>query len=312
MYLSTTGCLSEGTIRTKARWKWRESRWKRKIDSEKIEMYYNEMKNEYGLEINVFTYTTLIGIYGKMNDTEAVEYFIKEMQDNNIKFTKATYTALINFHGMIRHDWLQVQTLVHEMEKNRIKKDLIKLMELPGLSGYEDRVRKDLNQKLKDIGVATSTDRLGNLLATFPGEGPSIMLFTHMDQLGFIIRKIEVDGLLRIERLGGVPERALASQKVLIPIESGTDIPGVIANKSHHATSLDEKYTVLPYKDLFIDVGLTSEKDVMLAGIKVGSPVVFQPNAFELQQDRLAGTSIDDRAGSVSYTHLTLPTILLV
>ena len=136
--------------------------------------------------------------------------------------------------------------------KNRIRKDLINLMQLPGLSGYEDRVRKDLNQKLKDIGVATSTDRLGNLLATFPGEGPSIMLFTHMDQLGFIIRKIEVDGLLRIERLGGVPERALASQKVLIPIESGTDIPGVIANKSHHATSLDENYTVLPYKDLFI------------------------------------------------------------
>ena len=181
--------------------------------------------------------------------------------------------------------------------KNRIRKDLIKLMQLPGLSGYEDRVRKDLNQKLKDIGVATSTDRLGNLLATFPGEGPSIMLFTHMDQLGFIIRKIEVDGLLRIERLGGVPERALASQKVLIPIESGTDIPGVIANKSHHATSLDEKYTVLPYKDLFIDVGLTSEKEVLLAGIKVGSPVVFQPNAFELKQDRIAGTSIDDRAG---------------
>ena len=34
--------------------------------------------------------------------------------------------------------------------KNRIRKDLINLMQLPGLSGYEDRVRKDLNQKLKD------------------------------------------------------------------------------------------------------------------------------------------------------------------
>ena len=71
----------------------------------------------------------------------------------------------------------------------------------------------------------------------------------------------------------------------------------MIANKSHHATSLDEKYTVVPYKDLFIDVGLSSENEVLLAGIKVGSPVVFQPNAFELKQDRIAGTSIDDRAG---------------
>ena len=41
------------------------------------------------------------------------------------------------------------------------------------------------------------------------------MLFTHMDQLGFVVRKIEADGLIRIERLGGVPERALPSQAVL-------------------------------------------------------------------------------------------------
>ena len=40
------------------------------------------------------------------------------------------------------------------------------------------------------------------------------MLFTHMDQLGFVVRKIEADGFIRIERLGGVPERALPSQAV--------------------------------------------------------------------------------------------------
>ena len=35
------------------------------------------------------------------------------------------------------------------------------------------------------------------------------MLFAHMDQLGFVVRKIEANGLMRVERLGGVPERAL-------------------------------------------------------------------------------------------------------
>ena len=86
--------------------------------------------------------------------------------------------------------------------KNRIKHDLMDLMMIPGLSGHEDRVRRDLSGRLSAIGVESRSDRLGNLVAHFPGDGPRVMLFTHMDQLGFIVRQIEADGLIRLERLG--------------------------------------------------------------------------------------------------------------
>ena len=116
--------------------------------------------------------------------------------------------------------------------KERLRKDLIGLMKLPGLSGYEDRVRRFLKQKLNLMEIETQTDRLGNLVATFKGKGPSIMLFAHMDQLGFIVRKIEKDGFLLIERLGGVPEKALPSQEVFVCVQGSADVRGVIANKS--------------------------------------------------------------------------------
>ena len=181
--------------------------------------------------------------------------------------------------------------------RERLKNDLTKLMSLPGLSGYEDRIRKYLKNELKLMKMETQTDRLGNLVTTFPGIGPSVMLFAHMDQLGFIVRKIEEDGFLLIERLGGVPEKALPSQAVLVLITEGKDVTGVVANKSHHATQQNEKYQVLPYKKLYIDVGLRNAKEVQKAGIRIGSPVVFSPKYFEIGQDRIAGTSIDDRAG---------------
>jgi putative aminopeptidase FrvX len=87
------------------------------------------------------------------------------------------------------------------------------LMTIPGLSGYEGRVRRRLASEMNRLGLATKADRLGNLIATAPGDGsrPSVMLFAHMDQLGFVVRKIEASGLIRLERLGGVLERALAS-----------------------------------------------------------------------------------------------------
>ncbi len=105
--------------------------------------------------------------------------------------------------------------------KNKIYNNLIELMMLPGLSGYENRVCNHISNKLKELGLFPKKDVMGNLWVSFPGEGPNIMLFTHMDQIGFVVRKIEKNGFIRIERLGGVPEKALASQAVIFPLENG-------------------------------------------------------------------------------------------
>lgn len=184
------------------------------------------------------------------------------------------------------------------MMRQRLKDDLCDLMLIPGLSGHEDRVRHAIRNRLPD-GVDARSDRLGNLIVSFAGdaEAPSVMVFTHMDQLGFIVRKIDEDGLIRVERMGGVPERALAAQQVLLCVGEGRDVPGLIANKSHHATTPDEKYQVVRAPDLVIDTGHCSRAGVEAAGVKIGTPVVYRPQITELAEGRIAGTSVDDRAG---------------
>jgi putative aminopeptidase FrvX len=206
--------------------------------------------------------------------------------------------------------------------KDRLRKTLIDLMMIPGLSGHEGRVRRYLRTGLEDLAITSRTDRMGNLIATIEGdaEAPSVMLFAHMDQLGFIVRKVEDDGLVRVERLGGVPERALASQAVLFCVGEGRDLPGVLANKSHHATTPDEKYKVVPYSDIYIDTGLGTAKSVADAGVEIGMPVVYLPRVLALAEDRVAGTSVDDRAGCAVILELAavlkkipgLPTVHLV
>lgn len=181
----------------------------------------------------------------------------------------------------------------------RLRADLADLMGVPGLSGHEDRVRRAIAARLDSIGLGHRTDRLGNLICTVEGapEAPSVMLFTHMDQLGFVVRRIEADGLIRVERLGGVPERALAAQAVLLCVGEGRDVAGVIANKSHHATAPEEKYAVLKTPELFIDTGHGCKAAVEAAGVRIGTPVVYLPRVLPLAGTRLAGTAVDDRAG---------------
>lgn len=183
--------------------------------------------------------------------------------------------------------------------KDRLRQNLTDLMMIPGLSGHEDRVRHAIAEVLTTEGIESRSDVMGNLIATLEGatEAPSVMVFTHMDQLGFIVRKIEDDGLIRVERMGGVPERALASQAVTLCVAPGRDVEGVLYNKSHHATQPEEKYQVLKAPDLRIDTGHGSKAAVEAAGIGIGTPVVYKPNVIALAGDRIAGTSVDDRAG---------------
>ena len=179
-----------------------------------------------------------------------------------------------------------------------IERDLLDLMLIPGLSGHEERVARAIRARLAEIGLAPTTDRLGNVIATLPGaaDAPTVMLFAHMDQLGFVVRKVEADGTLRVVRLGGVPERALAAQPVLVCARGG-DLPGVIANKAHHATQPEEKHRVLAAPDLAVDAGFATRAEAEAAGVRIGDPVVYRPQATRLAGGRIAGTSVDDRAG---------------
>lgn len=182
--------------------------------------------------------------------------------------------------------------------RDRLKQDLCDLMLVPGLSGHEDRVRRAIRARLPG-GVDARTDRMGNLIVSFAGnvDAPTVMLFTHMDQLGFIVRRIEADGMIRVERMGGVPERALAAQPVLLCPPGRDDVPGIITNKSHHATTPDEKYHVVRAPDLMIDTGFASRAAVTATGIQIGTPIVYRPQVSVLGDGRITGTAVDDRAG---------------
>ena len=186
-----------------------------------------------------------------------------------------------------------------------LRADLKTLMAIPGLSGHEERVAAWLRGQLNALGLPNRTDRLGNLIATIAGDPakPSVMIFTHMDQLGFFVRKIEADGLIRVERMGGVSERAMAAQEVTLCGAKG-DIAGIIMNKAHHATTPDEKYKVLTAPEIRIDTGHGSKAAVEAAGIRIGTPVVYAARVIELAGERIAGTSVDDRAGCAALLDL--------
>lgn len=171
-------------------------------------------------------------------------------------------------------------------------------MEIHAPSGHEEKMIEVMTRMFQELDLKVKTDVLGNCMVHIPGDSElKIMIFAHMDSLGFIVKKIESDGLIRFERLGGIPEKVLPATKVSIKARNGKEIDGYIMVKAHHATSIDEKYKVDSYNDLLIDIGATNYQEVLNLGIHIGSSIVYKPECTKLLRNRVVGTFADNRRG---------------
>ncbi len=179
---------------------------------------------------------------------------------------------------------------------------LRRLCSTPALSGFEEPMIRLMRTEMARFSRDVQVDRLGNVIGRFPASqtnAPTLMLMAHMDELGFVIRKIESGGFLRVNRLGGVPERVLAGRAVAIHSDDGRTLPGVIGLKSHHLTPAEEKYIVVPVEGIYIDAGFPNEALVKEAGIRVGTPVTYWP-FFEQAGGLILSKTLDDRLGCVA------------
>ncbi len=70
------------------------------------------------------------------------------------------------------------------MSLNRLTQTLIELIGIPSTSGHEEQVRSYLEQQLSTLGLPTSVDAAGNLIATLEGNGKEqLLLNAHMDRV---------------------------------------------------------------------------------------------------------------------------------
>jgi putative aminopeptidase FrvX len=187
---------------------------------------------------------------------------------------------------MIKENWLE---------------ELKMLTSIPALSGMEDRMVTEMVGRFSKLTDYVEVDRLGNVTATFNGKDkdqPTLLVFAHMDELGLMITKVQDDGFLRFDRIGGVPEKTLRGQFVEIhPTDGGDPITGFVGTHAHHLTPPDKKMQVPPTSEMYIDIGLDSKEKVLAKGINIGSAVTYVPNFREIGEYHVTCKAMDNRVG---------------
>jgi endoglucanase len=168
---------------------------------------------------------------------------------------------------------------------------LKELINAQGISGDEMAVRRIIRKEMKPYADELIVDRIGNLIAHKKGKGPSVMLAAHMDEVGLMVKRIETDGRIRFETIGGIEAASLVGQRIRIG-----KIRGVITLESmSQGRSIEEMPAM---EELYIDTGL-GRKELDKKGVEPGAYVTFDENSFSTLGSRkiISGKALDDRLG---------------
>ena len=179
-----------------------------------------------------------------------------------------------------------------------INENLKKLSNACGVTGREAEVRELMIRLMTPYVDEIVVDRLENVIAIKKGTSNcrKIMLAAHMDEVGLMVKTITKDGFLQFAKMGGIDDRILPAQRVMV-YSKNQAFPGVIGSKPPHIQKEEERKKIITSDELFIDVGSESKEEASAMGLAVGDPVGFDVKYVSLGKDLVMGKAFDNRSG---------------
>jgi putative aminopeptidase FrvX len=189
---------------------------------------------------------------------------------------------------------------------------LQKLIYARAPSGQEDEVRDISYAYLSELCDHTHIDASGNVIGLVKGQNSdmhtSTRILVHMDEIGMIVKRVNENGQLRVDSLGGL--HPVACGQGLVEILGDPEVHnGVLSHGSMHVTrETKSTHNIIPkdchgngsspsWDDVYVVTRKTSE-ELFNAGIYPGSRVVIAQSRRTIQElgDCIAGYFMDNRA----------------
>jgi putative aminopeptidase FrvX len=177
-----------------------------------------------------------------------------------------------------------------------------------GASGHEAAVREEVKKLLPEWALKkVATDAAGNLVLHLgeeksDGKAPRIAFVAHMDEIGYEVKKIEDDGRLQVDVLGGGYTQYFLGHAVLVHKKDGSDVGGVLELPAgwekpgfewpSGPRSMDDPAHVY--------VGTSTKEETEKLGIAAGDFVTIPKEYRPLLGTRANARSFDDRVGCAS------------
>jgi putative aminopeptidase FrvX len=188
---------------------------------------------------------------------------------------------------------------------SRVPGTIEELVTVYGASGHEAAVREKVKELLPEWArKQTRTDDAGNLILHLGeekpgGKTPRLAFVAHMDELGYEVKKIEDDGRIALEVLGGGYTQYFLGHTALVHKSDGSMVGAVMELPG----GWDKPGFEWPQNLRTMDdpvhayVGTNSRKETEKLGIAAGDWVTMEKTYRPLLGTRANARSFDDRVG---------------
>lgn len=174
--------------------------------------------------------------------------------------------------------------------------DLRDLLQIPGVSGYEQPVTDYIRSRLP-AGLDARMDAIGNLVVTFGSGTPHLLFIVHTDEVGFVVSGVRDDGAVYLTPVGSWDLHALGGRQVDIHSRAGV-LPGVVVTVPPHlGGNNDGPPPWIDGEQIIVDVGTDSAAETGALGVSVLDSATIARHSTILPGGHLVARGLDNRFG---------------
>lgn len=171
---------------------------------------------------------------------------------------------------------------------------LLELLRTPSPSSMEMVIQKKWINYVKHFADEIITDNAGNAIGVLNKEAEfKVLLAGHIDEIGLVINRIDHNGFLYFDAMGGINPKAAVGMKVKIQGYQ-KEVIGVIGVNAQHHGGIKGDFSL---SDLFIDCGAQSKAEIA-EFVQIGDLAVYDLEPEILMDRYISGRGLDNRTGA--------------
>lgn len=163
-------------------------------------------------------------------------------------------------------------------------------------TGFESPGQKMWLSYIKPYIDDYFVDTYGTVVGVInPKAQYKVVIEAHADEISWFVHYITKDGFIYLRRNGGSDHQIAPSKRVNIHTDKGI-VKGVFGWPAIHVRDAAKEETPT-LKNIFLDIGCTSDKEVAALGVHVGCVITYEDEFMELNNRYYVGRALDNRIG---------------
>lgn len=163
-------------------------------------------------------------------------------------------------------------------------------------TGFESSGQKIWLNYIKPYVDEHIVDTYGTVVGVInPKADYKVVIEAHADEISWFVHYITKDGFIYVRRNGGSDHQIAPSKRVNIHTEKGI-VKAVFGWPAIHVRDAAREEPP-SLKNIFLDLGCKSEKEVEALGVHVGCVITYEDELMELNNRYYTGRALDNRIG---------------